>query len=304
MPDLSLDLRFLRYALVVAEQGSFRRAALKLGVPQSTVSRRVQMLEAQISLPIFERDYTGVKITAAGRLFLEEAEIGAQHLGNAVHAAGLMRRGDLGKLRVGLFASLSEGFLRTMFKVHHERHSRVEIELELGTASAQLTGILGGRLDLAFMTGKPSIPGGCTLPLWSERVLVALPEGHALASHDQVGWNALRTQQFIVASTGPGPEISDYLITHLSELGFHPDVQVRSVDREMLINMVSLGFGVTLTTESTLGTKYPGVIFRPVGDPVETVLSSAIWLKGNSNPALRQLLRLARVLSANHRPFH
>ncbi|WP_312621640.1 helix-turn-helix domain-containing protein, partial [Agrobacterium pusense] len=63
MPDLALDLRYLRYALLVAEHGSFRRAADAVGMSQSTVSRRVQLLERRLGVPLFTRSRTGAKLT-------------------------------------------------------------------------------------------------------------------------------------------------------------------------------------------------------------------------------------------------
>ncbi|MHC1550728.1 LysR family transcriptional regulator [Phyllobacterium sp. K27] len=66
MPDLSLDLRYLKYAILVAEHGSFRRAAEILGLSQSTVSRRVQLLERRLGAPLFDRDKSGARLTPVG----------------------------------------------------------------------------------------------------------------------------------------------------------------------------------------------------------------------------------------------
>ncbi|WP_132560680.1 LysR family transcriptional regulator [Rhizobium sullae] len=73
MPNLALDLRYLKYAIVVAEQGSFRRAADILNLPQSTVSRRIQILERTLGLPLFERSRIGARPTLAGERFIREA---------------------------------------------------------------------------------------------------------------------------------------------------------------------------------------------------------------------------------------
>ena len=66
MPDLTLDLRYLKYAIQVAEAGSFRRAAERIAISQSTVSRRVQMLERQLGVSLFERTRTGAALTPEG----------------------------------------------------------------------------------------------------------------------------------------------------------------------------------------------------------------------------------------------
>ena len=66
MPDLTLDLRYLKYAIHVAEAGSFRRAADRLSISQSTVSRRVQMLERQLGVSLFKRTRSGAGLTPEG----------------------------------------------------------------------------------------------------------------------------------------------------------------------------------------------------------------------------------------------
>src|SRR3546814_9609339 len=84
VPDLAFDLRYLKYAIVVAEQGSFRRAADVLNLPQSTVSRRIQILERTLGVPLFERSRTGARPTLAGERFMREAAVGAGPLREAV----------------------------------------------------------------------------------------------------------------------------------------------------------------------------------------------------------------------------
>lgn len=106
MPDLALDLRFLRYALLVAEHGSFRRTAEALDISQSTLSRRVQLLERRIGVPLFVRIRSGVHLTLAGERFLQDAAVGAQHFDRAVSTLALARRGQLGDLRFGFSLAL------------------------------------------------------------------------------------------------------------------------------------------------------------------------------------------------------
>jgi DNA-binding transcriptional LysR family regulator len=297
MPDLSLDLRFLRYALLVAEQGSFRRAALKLDLPQSTVSRRIKILEDRIGIAIFTRDYAGIQLTEAGRLFLEEAAIGARHLSNAVNAMNSIRRGNGGRLRVSIFAALSTGFVKSLFQQYLQRHHQVDIRIEEGTAQTSLAGILEGRLDLAFVTGEPSIPRCQSLKLWDERLFVVLRHNHPLVSVPEMSWPSLCSERFIVTTGGRGPEIEDYLVARLSGPGFRPDIQTHAVSRETLINMVGLGFGIALVTESAVRANYEEVVFRPLPASDGFVPASAVWLSANTNPAMRPFLKLARALA-------
>ncbi|WP_442680706.1 LysR family transcriptional regulator [Sphingomonas sp. ASY06-1R] len=73
MLDLSLDLRYLKCAICAAEAGSFRKAAELLCLPQSSVSRRMQLFERRLGFPLFKRSSSGIRVTIASEAFLSIA---------------------------------------------------------------------------------------------------------------------------------------------------------------------------------------------------------------------------------------
>lgn len=293
MPDLSFDLRYLKYAMLAAELGSFRRAAKVLDLSQSTVSRRIQMLERRIGIPLFERTRLGARPTAAGERFMREAAVGAGQLREAVNSISMARRGHAGELRIGLMASLASGFLADLLSAFHRRFPLVEIKLVEETAQANAAAVLNGRLDAAFIPGNPRLPGCRAEVLWEEKIYVAIPASHPAAKVTSVSWESVREETFLVTADAAGPEIEDYLVRQLSAPGFHPSISVQHVGRENLLNMVAREFGITLTTNSTLGAIYPGVSFHPVGSGEDTVRSSVVWSDSNKNPALKLLLEMS-----------
>lgn len=297
MPDLALDLRYLKYAIIVAEHGSFRRAADVLNLSQSTVSRRIQLLERRLGVPLFERNRTGTRPTLAGERFIREAAFGAEHLRQAVNEMALARRGDVGELRIGLMASLASGFLADLLDTYHRRFPNVDVKVEEATSQANAAGVLNGRLDAAFIPGTPRLPGCEAKLLWDEQIFVAVPDQHRLVARPGVDWEDLRDETFLVSADAAGPEVEGILVRQLSGLGFHPKISVQRVGRENLINMVGKGFGLTLAANSTVGVSYPGVTFLPVGCGSELVSSSVVWSTANMNAALKQLLELSVSLA-------
>lgn len=280
--------------MLAAERGSFRRVADEVGVQQSTISRRIQLVERRLGAEIFERHSGGVRLTAAGETFLRDASIGAHHLRRAIQAVTCLKRGGHGQLRIGLFTSLATGFLGELIGRYRVQYGGIDLEFEENTAEQNLSRVISGELDVAFATGMP-LPSGCdTLQLWQERIFVALPASHALSAETIVSWDDVRSERFIVSAGGPGPEIHDYLIKRLSALSFRPDIRTHNVGRENLMNMVARGFGLTLTTASTLGTSFAGLTFLPIGSEEDTVPCVAVWTANNSNPALHRLLSIAR----------
>lgn len=301
MPDLALDLRYLKYAMLVAEHGSFRRAASILNLSQSTISRRIQLLERRLGVPLFERNHAGARTTPAGERFMRDAAVGAGHLHQAVLDLASTQRGEIGDLRIGLMASLASGFLSDLLGTYRRRFPHVDVRVQESASQASAEGVLNGRLDAAFITGSTMLPGCEAEHLWDERLVVALPEDHRCASGGVVAWRDVRDEIFLVSAEAAGPEMQDYLVRQLYGLGFHPRISVQQVGRENLLNMVAKGFGLTLTTYSTLGAIYPGVVFLPIGAATETVGSSVVWSTSNRNPALKRLLEIGKELAEQHR---
>ena len=123
MPDLSLDLRCLRCALAVSEQGSFRRAASKLELPQSTVSRRVQLLERRLGFALFVPDRRGARFDGLGCRIPE----GCNGWRQANRTCGTDRRCSStrrgGEIRIGILASLTSDYLDSILQAQERELS-------------------------------------------------------------------------------------------------------------------------------------------------------------------------------------
>lgn len=300
MPDLSLDLRHLRYVLAVVEQGSFRQAATKLDIPQSTISRRVAHLERRLGISIFDRDYRGVRVTSAGQRFIDEAIVGAQHFTNALGAMHATRGGRVGFVRIGIFTSLRNSFLRTLVSEYRSRHPDVECHFVESTTQTSVGGVLDGRLDIAFVTGRPIAPRCQTTTLGEEKLHLAQQRIECTLPRRPIQLQSLRDRRFIVTRGGRGPEIEDFLVARLSKAGFRPNIQVHDVSFETLMHMVELGFGDAIVSESAT-TQQHAVQFSALAGPGCKVETSAVWLTSNTNPALRPLISLAQQLRGEGR---
>jgi DNA-binding transcriptional LysR family regulator len=292
-----MDLIALRHALAVAEQTSFRRAGSALGIDASAVSRRVRALEDELGVSLFERHAGGARATMAGRRFLDRTRSALAELDYAVKTASSAGRGKEGDLRIGIFSSIASMFIRELLVDYTGQHPLVEIDIAEGAPRDHIRLVREGRLDVAFVTGVPNEPLCDSEQFWSEQVFVVLPYGHGLSTAAAIEWESLRAEHFIVSREEPGPEIHDYVIRRLADLGHHPSVTRYAVGRESLMHLVGLGIGLSLTSEATIATAYPQVVFRPVAGPHDILPFSGVWLPGNDNPTLRRFISSARVLS-------
>lgn len=299
VPAGPLDLTSLAYAVLVLEQGSFRLAGQILDVRTSVVSRRVRALEDAIGVSLFNRSSKGVRPTTAGERVLKRGRSILAEVDTLKSTAALNGRGEQGRLRFGIVASIAAGFTRQLLRGFKEAHPHVELEVLECSPKESTAAVRMLAIDFALVTGMPLSPGCEVEGLWTERILVALPQEHPLAADSMIAWEQLAQERFIVSRVDPGPEIQDYIVRGLADLGRHPEVHQIPVQRETLLGLVGLGQGLSLVGEAEAGVTYPGVIFRPLAR--EELPFSIIWSTQNDNPAFRRFLSAARLRAAERR---
>jgi len=296
MPELPLDFRLFRYALVSAEHGSFRRAAAALNIQQSTVSRGVRSLEHRVGAELFERGHAGIQPTPAGVRFLEEASQGFDHLQRAMQRIGALQRGEHGDLTVGV--SVPFALLGQLFKRYRAEYGGVSVEIVESTSGANWTLVQQRKVDVAFVAKSrahgPMIP---SLHLWDERLFAALPGSHPLAGESRLSLEELRSERFILGAGGLGPDLEEYLVTRIARWDVKPRVQLHSVGQCNLINMVAMGFGVTIVIGRPPSATCDGFALVPLTGR-NVVSLHAIWMESNPNPALKGLLENLRGLGS------
>jgi DNA-binding transcriptional LysR family regulator len=296
----ALKLVSVTQALLVGEYLSFRRVATVLGVRQSAVSRRVRELEDELGVSLFERHHAGVRLTNAGVRFLQEAREALLQLEHAVKIATAAGSGTIGRLNIGILSSIATGYLRELIQIYCLRNPDVAVQiLEVAAADNIAAAVLKRQLDVGFIIDTTEAEGCDTVSLWNERIFIALPENHALRGRKEVEWTDLRNEHVIARQCDPA--LCDRLTKRLADRDHNPSVQKLDVGRETLMHLVAMGLGVGLTSEATIATPFPKVVFRPIAGADELLQFSAAWLPHNDNPALRRFLSLARSIAKERR---
>ncbi|MFZ5712732.1 MAG: LysR family transcriptional regulator [Bradyrhizobium sp.] len=283
--------------LAVAEYLNFRHAANALGVAQSSVSARVKALEEDLGILLFERHARGVRLTEAGRHFVERVAAGVDQLDHAVKTAGMAAAGECGRLRIGIHALIPRSFLAELIAQYREDHSGIEVEIAEGTARDAVMQLRADRLDVAFVAGKPELPDCHTRPIWTEQLMVVLPEQHRLAGQSAIAWADLIGETFLVRHGGTGPQVHDHIVLRLAGRWPAPSILRFDVGRGTLLSMVGQGFGITIVGASTALLPTTGIVFLPFADEPEPVAFTAVWSPFNRSAALKNLLKLARKMS-------
>jgi DNA-binding transcriptional LysR family regulator len=113
-----------------------------------------------------------------------------------------------------------------------------------------VTALRNGAIDVVIATDGGHVSDSNALPLWSERILVALPEGHQLAGKKAIYWTDLRNETVLLSHYDPGRELEDLLLAKLISTADRPKIERHDVSRGIIKTLISIGFGVSLVAPS------------------------------------------------------
>ncbi|MGI6247307.1 MAG: LysR family transcriptional regulator [Pseudochelatococcus sp.] len=287
--------------LAVSEYLSFHRAAKALGTSQSSVSARIKALEEDLGVVLFDRNTRGVRLTDAGRCFVDQVDSAMGILDHAIKTAGMQARGEEGKLDIGVHVLAAEGFLDRLLKWFHGKYPRIRLHITEGTARDTQLMVREGRLDVAFMAFSHDIPDLNSRVIWRDRLMVALPTRHPLATRQDVEWRQLAEETFLVRQGGTGPQVHDLIVSRSTGKWLTPTILRVDVSHCTLLPMIAAGHGISLFVEEGAAAGAANVAFLPITDEPETIPFSAVWSPRNRDPALSNLLTLATKM-ANSEP--
>lgn len=289
-----IEIRQLRYAVATADAKSFSRAASTLNVKQITLSRKVQQLEDRLGVKLFERSTRGAEITENGQPFIEQARRIVTDIDNLKTTARNVSYGLQGRIAVGYCTPLLAGKLRVAISNYLTRYPDVQFDgIEAGPERL-FHGLQLRSIDVAVAPIGLGEEGIISRRVWSERLYAVLPENHALAEREQVYWQELRREVFVVPSGGLGPIFGNLIAARLTEQGHRPSIILQDTSHESVISMVAAKRYISVATEASQGVTWSDLQFQEIHDPTGPArLEYALyWREGNENPALQHFFKL------------
>lgn len=289
------ELRQLRYFLAVAEEKNFTRAAARLHVAQPPLSRQIRELEEALGAALFERNTRSVSLTAAGAAFQAEVQKVFPQLEFAVEVCRKVAQGHRGLLRLGYTGRASQSLLPALMREFHARCADVVVDIDGPHGTGHLRqALLNGQLDVALCFLPVQGEGLCSRKLLSTELALALPATHPLADRAEVEVGQLRDEAFVAYPSGQGFHLREAMRAACERAGFSPRVVRESGASQTLMCMIAAGTGVGIVPAETQALMSEGVVFKRLGQHAPRVDHGIAWLAGNGNPALQQLLALAR----------
>ena len=239
-----MDVRQLEMFRAVAEEGTFTRAAERLHVSQSAVSRQLQLLEDELGTLLLQRTGRGANLTAAGELLLTTANRinrDLQEVVSQISETQELRRGVL-KLGAGMTASLY--VLPKLLKKFRSIYRNLELRVFAGSADDILRMLRTNQLDLALLT-LPIVAGDLEIrPVLKEEMVVVTSRGHVLTRERSVDAHALGRHPLVLFETGSNTRhvVDEFFLRE--EVPINVVMETENV--EIIKAMVANGLGVTI----------------------------------------------------------
>ena len=271
------------------------RTAEALGRSVSSIQRAVRALEARLGVPLVERDGRRVRLLHAGRILADHAARVVRSRSDAVGAVRaasgprvVVRLGHMFSLGLGLVPKIAAGVLA--------REPTARLTLRHGATNALVTALLAGELDAVLVSPLPLAPDLASISLFTERVLLAVAAGDALAARDSVALTEVRDRAFVALPDGSGSRYD--LMQACARAGFIPAIAIEVGDMYTLEGIVGAGLAVSVVPESMRGHTHPAVARIALREPVETRRSvGLVYVRGTESRRA-----VAAIIGAATRP--
>ena len=294
-----MELRHLRYFVAVGDEQHYGRAARKLRVAQPALSRQIQDLEEELGFGLFERLPRGVRLSAAGKLFLEDARRILQEVSAAAMRAGRVARGLSGTLRIGFAENASwRGVVPDSFRRFRERQPDAELQLQPAASLEQIDAIKSARLDAGFANFMPKAdPELDQLPVAVHHLVLAAPKGHPLTKLKKLRLRDLRNAQFVWFPRGGIPTFYDRLMHECYRGGLKsPHIVQEGLNEATILSLVANGLGVGWVLETARWRCPDNVVILSVVDLNMPLQLTLAWRRDNRSPLLASFIDEVRRL--------
>lgn len=266
-----MDLKQLRYFVACAEEGNMGRAARRLFVVQSALSRQVQELEREVGAPLLERYSRGVRLTPVGAVFLEHARHAVAAADEALRVARAAVRGEAGRLRVAL-PDYGERARQAAAALERFRAARPEVEIELAPLPwvEHRARLLAGEIDVGFAVGAAAVayPEGVRAEALGPEPLrsAMLPAAHPLARRRGLTLAELAPLPMVLSERAPIPVLYDAILAAVRRGGYEPKVLTAPGSFASVVQLVAGGAGWVAVLDSVRQNPPAGTVVRPVRD--------------------------------------
>jgi DNA-binding transcriptional LysR family regulator len=260
-----MELRHLRCFLAVAEELHFARAAERLHIEQSPLSRAIKELESDLGVLLFERTTRSTRLTHAGRVFLAHVPRVFSALDQARDSVKAAAGGYQGQLRIALSDGIAQRRLTALLAQCREDEPDVDIRLFETSFARQVKGFRNDLYDAGFAQSAEVGDGLIALPIWSEPLLVAVPARHPLLAYKRLPLDEVLRYPLVMCDPDACEGCSQQVAKVLRTVDREPIVAEQVTTHDLMMTLVAAGYGLGFATEAQISScRNTDVVARPL----------------------------------------
>jgi DNA-binding transcriptional LysR family regulator len=294
-----MEMRHLRYFVVLAEECHFGRAAERLHMAQSPLSHQIRQLEDELGVSLFDRTTRRVTLTGAGERYLERIREALRAVEVAGDEARRIAAGATGHVAIGFTGSATYEMLPALS--HDLRASFPGIELDLRgelLTPDQVDALISGELDVGILRPPVRDPRLDVRTLRTEQLIAALPASHRLAQRRRLRLDELSDEAFVSYPSHGRSVVRDVVTDACRRAGFVPRVAEEVAETSTIVSFVAAGLGVALVPATVAHLRVTGVRYRPLAGTPPTVDLAVAVRAENASPLAVKVRDRAIAVSA------
>lgn len=259
-------IKQIRYYVAVAEEGHFGRAAQRLRIAQPALSRQIRMMEQNLGVELFERLPRGVRLSPAGKTFLDHCSRMLVDFDRAVSDTQAVYRGSLGSLHLGFIEVAAwQGIMPRTVLEYRRRFPDVDLDLNALTSLVQIERILDGGVDGGFLYNPPDdVASLAAIQVARHRIILAVPANSALTGSNTIPMGMLARMPLILFHRRQSPLYYDQLAGAFLRRRIPLNIAHLADDEAGMLAMVTAGSGVALVNECQKWRPPHGIVFLDV----------------------------------------
>jgi DNA-binding transcriptional LysR family regulator len=283
-----MELRQLEYFVAVAEEQNFTRAAERVHISQSGVSAQIRQLERELGAELFDRSARTATLTVAGKAALEHARAALAATRAVSQAVGEVSSLIQGRVIVGMVIGCTITPLFDALAAFRLAHPGVEVSLLEADSDRLADDVRAGAVDLALVGTATATPDGLdALTIISERLVLAVPAGHPLATRRRVSLRDL--DAYPIVCMPPGTGLRTVFDRACAARQVEPVIALQASAADAIADLAARGLGVAILSESMAERYTDRLTARTIDDVTAPALLALVWSR-TSNPAVRALL--------------
>ena len=298
-----MTIRHLPFFLVVAEELNLRRAAERLRLTTSALSRRMQDLEQEMGgIELFVRHRTGISLTPAGEAYREDVHKALGQLDQAGARAVRVARGEAGNLRLGFNAiAFRQKFLGEAIQRFSSLSSDVHLELKPTISRYQLEALRKDQLDIGLLAGPIDDDDFEVVNLGICPMLLTFAESHRFAQMKEISLVDLRNEKTIWFERAASPQLYERMMAEFRKAKVVPQVILETFSAATILDLIAIGAGVGFTTGSFERGLPLGLIQRALPDFNVELPFHMVWKRGRNDALLKRFVDIVtEIRSKQH----